>query len=213
MYIYRVRKLAIMNPALKIFAFILLLSSSPLFAQQAPKTLDEHFTDVIDKSNRYEDYKVVKRYKLDNLKKAVNDSIAAYKSEVNALQTTVSGLESKVASLEGQLQTLQQNLSSSQEAENQMSLFGAQTSKSSYNTIMWSIIGGLLFLLLIFIFRFRNSNALTRDAKSKLTEVEEEYESHRQRSLEREQQIRRKLQDEINKNRKQQSSSAKSSGA
>lgn len=202
-----------MNPALKLFTFILLLSSSPLFAQQAPRTLDEHFTDVIDKSNRYEDYKVVKRYKLDNLKKAVNDSMASYKSEVNALQITVSGLESKLATLEGQLQTLQQNLSSSQEAENQMSFFGAQTSKSSYNTIMWSIIGGLLFLLLIFIFRLRNSNALTRDAKSKLTEVEEEYESHRQRSLEREQQIRRKLQDEINKNRKQQSSSAKSSGA
>ncbi|WP_435579217.1 tRNA (guanine-N1)-methyltransferase [Gilvibacter sp.] len=203
-----------MNPVLKIFAFIALLASTPAFAQQSVKTLDEHFVDVIDKSNRYEDYKVVKRYKLDNLKKAVSDTVASYKAEVTALKTTVGELETQVAQLQQELSNLQTELGNTQQAVDNMSFLGSQTSKGTYNTIMWSIIGGLLFLLLVFIFRFRNSNAVTKASKVKLQEVEDEYESHRQRSLEREQQIRRKLQDEINKSRKQQSSSqAKSSGA
>ena len=181
---------------------------------QQNKTLDDHFVDVIDKSNRYEDYKVVKRYKLDDLKKSVTDTVAAYKAEVAELKSSLSATEAKVVELEKQLADIQAQLSASQTAEDQMSFFGTATSKSSYKTIMWSIIGGLLFLLIIFVLRFKSSNAITKASKVKLQEVEDEYESHRQRSLEREQQIRRKLQDEINKNRKQQqSANSKSSGA
>lgn len=202
-----------MNPYIKLIALLLALTSTPLMAQQN-KTLDDHFVDVIDKSNRYEDYKVVKRYKLDNLKKSVTDTVAAYKAEVAELKSTLTATEAKVVELEKQLADIQAQLSASQTAEDQMSFFGTATSKSSYKTIMWSIIGGLLFLLIIFVLRFKSSNAITKASKVKLQEVEDEYESHRQRSLEREQQIRRKLQDEINKNRKQQqSANSKSSGA
>ena len=38
-------------------------------------TLDAQFTDVIEKSNRYQDYKVVKIFKLNKLRKNVNDTI------------------------------------------------------------------------------------------------------------------------------------------
>ena len=82
-----------------------------------------------------------------------------------------------------------------------MALFGIAMSKSGYNVLMWSIIAGLLAFLLFFIFRFKNSNAITKEAKQKLTEVEEEFEEHRRNALEREQKVRRQLQDELNKNR------------
>lgn len=202
-----------MNPIIKLFALLLLFTSTPLLAQQTGKTLDDHFTDVIEKSNRYEDYKVVKRFKLDNLKKSVTDTVAAYKTQVAQLSSSLAQTEAKVAELENQLAAIQNELTAAQTAENEMSFFGTQTSKSSYKTIMWSVIGGLLFLLVVFILRFKSSNAVTRASKIKLREVEDEYESHRQRSLEREQQIRRKLQDEINKTKNQQSAQSKSSGA
>jgi hypothetical protein len=66
---------------------------------------------------------------------------------------------------------------------------------------MWGIIGVLTILWLIFTYRFRASNAITKEAKIKLAETEQEFEEHRKRALEREQQVRRKLQDEINKNK------------
>ena len=80
-----------------------------------------------------------------------------------------------------------------------MSLLGMQMTKTGYNILLWSIIGGLLVLLLLFIFKFKNSNVITRNAKLALAETEEEFEAHRKRALEREQKVMRRLQDEINK--------------
>ena len=55
------------------------------------------------------------------------------------------------------------------------------------------------FILLFFIGKFKRSNSITIDAKKSKAEIEEEYEGHRQRSIEREQKLRRELQDELNK--------------
>jgi hypothetical protein len=56
--------------------------------------------------------------------------------------------------------------------------------------------------LAFFIYKFRSSNTLTQQAKSALADLEEEYEQHRRRALEREQKISRELHDERNKNKK-----------
>ena len=67
---------------------------------------------------------------------------------------------------------------------------------------MWAIIGLLVLVVLFLFYRFKNSNAVTRDANQKLVETEAEFDDHRQKNLEQQQILRRKLQDEINKNKK-----------
>ena len=64
---------------------------------------------------------------------------------------------------------------------------------------MWSIIAALIALLAIFIFRFKNSNIVTKATKNALAELENEFKEHRRIALEREQKVRRELQDELNK--------------
>jgi predicted negative regulator of RcsB-dependent stress response len=66
---------------------------------------------------------------------------------------------------------------------------------------MWFIIIVLLGLFLLFYYKFRQSNIITEYAKNALNDLEEEYATHRQKALEREQKAMRKLQDEINKNK------------
>ncbi|MEM7187893.1 MAG: tRNA (guanine-N1)-methyltransferase, partial [Bacteroidota bacterium] len=70
-----------------------------------------------------------------------------------------------------------------------------------YKTTMWGVIGLLAVIALFLLYKFRNSNAVTREAKLKLAETEAEFEEHRQKNLEQQQVLRRKLQDEINKNK------------
>ena len=82
-----------------------------------------------------------------------------------------------------------------------MALFGLQMSKTSYNILMWTIIGGLFALLVVFVLRFKSSNSATKEARRKLEETETEYKDYRRIALEREQKVRRQLQDEINKNK------------
>jgi len=192
-----------MNTRTTILLSFFFLSFS-LFAQENTNSLEDQFTDVIKKSNRYEDYKVVKIYKLNNLQKSVLDSVTKLEEEIGSINATVDQQKSELSALTQQLQATQGDLATSKKKEDGIEFFGSITKKSTYNTIMWSIIGLLLFVAIILFFRYKRSNSITRDARSRLTETEEEFELHRQKTLEREQQLRRKLQDEINKNKKPQ---------
>ena len=59
---------------------------------------------------------------------------------------------------------------------------------------------GLLSLIIVVLFiKYKSGFDIIKTTKNKLHETDEEFEKFRQRSLEREQQLRRKLQDEINK--------------
>ncbi|MDX1364808.1 hypothetical protein [Arenibacter latericius] len=147
-------------------------------------------------------YRVVKEANLDKLRQNVLDSINEFSKRATQLHSTIAGHEETIGSLNQQLEETTNNLASVTEEKDSMSFLGLLIEKSTYNVILWTIIGSLLLLLLFFIYKFRNSNILTQEAKQSLSEVEKEYEDHRRRALEREQKISRQLQDEINKYKK-----------
>lgn len=170
-------------------------------SQDGSNTLESQFSDAIDKSNNYQDYKVVKKYKLNQLRKNVIDSISALDTKIDGLYEEIEGHKTEISGLKSKLTETETALSESMAKEDGISLFGLLLKKSTYNTILWSVIGLLLLALLVFVSKYRSSNRVTRESMKKLAETETEFEGFRQRSLEREQQIRRKLQDELNKNK------------
>lgn len=162
-------------------------------------TIDNQFEYVITKSNRYQDYKVVKKTWLYALKAHTLDSLKAVKKQLDDTKLTVESQNKEVQDLKTNLDDTKSTLNQTNLEKDSMSLFGMQMSKSRYNVLIWSIIGTLFALLLFFIFKYKNSNAVTHRAKLSLVETEEEFEEHRKRALEREQKVMRRLQDEINK--------------
>jgi hypothetical protein len=184
----------------------LLLLTIPFFAQEATNdvqsnTLEEQFVQVVDKSNNYQDYKIVQKSKIYQLRINILDSIKNLKSTIESTNLEIIQKKNQIDSLTSDLKNTELELANSIEKENAIDFFGIETTKSTYNALMWSIISVLLLSLGLFIFKFRNSNVITKDARNKLIEVEEEFDRHRQKTLEEQQQLRRKLQDEINKNR------------
>lgn len=165
-------------------------------------SIESQFIDVVDKSNNYQEFKVIKKTKLARLRKNILDSIAKLEQTIITTNTTVADQRTQISKLENTLTSTNTDLSTSREKEDGINFFGMLVKKATYNSIMWSIICGLLIALGFFIFKFKNSNAITRESNGKLAETESEFEAHRSKKLEEIQQIRRKLQDEINKNRK-----------
>lgn len=186
---------------------VFLLSVNLFFAQNQTKqklslnsgTIDNQFEYVITKSNRYQDYKVVKKTWLYALKAHTLDSLKAIHKQLDETKLIVDNQNEEIQELKINLDNTKSTLTQTNKEKDSMSLFGMLISKPGYNALMWSIIGGLFALLLFFIFKFKNSNAITRQAKLSLSETEEEFEEHRKRALEREQKVMRRLQDEINK--------------
>lgn len=169
-------------------------------------SIDSQFEYVYKKSGNYRSdgkkYEVVRTISLDKLRQNVLDSLKGLETNEVQLKTTISGHESTISSLNKKLEETTNNLTGVTEEKDSMSFLGILVSKITYNTILWSIIAGLLGLMLFFMYKFRRSNILTQEAKTSLSEVEEEYVDHRRRALEREQKISRQLQDEINKYKK-----------
>ncbi|MCK0125514.1 tRNA (guanine-N1)-methyltransferase [Gelidibacter sp. F2691] len=162
-------------------------------------TIDNQFEYVIQKSYNYQDYKNVKKTWLYQLKAHTLDSLKAIQNNLTRSQNTVDSLAQEITSLKSNLSETKTTLAETNEEKDNMALFGLQMSKGNYNVLMWSIIGGLFALLLLFIYKYRNSNSVTKLAQKSLVETEEEFEEHRRTALEREQKVRRQLQDEINK--------------
>lgn len=179
---------------------IVLLSSITCFSQ-TDNTLENQFDEVYSRSNNYQEFKVVKRSDLNSLKKSTLDSIEVYKNALAQMQSELESQQIELGLIQTNLTETNEKLSVAEQRENEISFFGIQTSKATYNSIVWTVITLLTMILFFFIYKFRNSNEVTRDTKIKLDELEKDFELHRQRALEREQQLNRKLLDEINKNK------------
>ncbi len=197
--------------SIKLFApFVLFfVSIASLSAQEQTQSINEgsindQFEFVLRKSYNFrgtngEMYENVQRSMLLTLQAHANDSINTLKESLANTNTIVTNQEKEINDLKDSLSQTQGTLDATNKEKDSMSLAGMQLSKTSYNIVMWSIIAGLFVLLLIFIFKFKNSNSVTRTAKNSLADLEQEFEEHRRVALEREQKVRRQLQDEINK--------------
>jgi len=195
-----------------LFALALLIPTFLIHAQEdesaneEDNTLRGQFEELERKSGNYRAngirYEVIKLSDLYETKNNIFDSLDTANKNIKDLTSTISANNAEIEDLNNKLQETTNNLNAVTEEKDSISFFGALISKGTYNFILWSIIFGLLLLLLFFIYRFRNSNFLTQQAKSALTDLEEEYQNHRRRALEREQKISRQLQDELNKQKK-----------
>jgi uncharacterized protein YlxW (UPF0749 family) len=83
--------------------------------------------------------------------------------------------------------------------KNSFKFFGIMVSKAGYDSIMWTIIIGLLICLGFMFAAFRRSHSVTSQTKKDLNEVKEEFESFRKKALKSKEEVVRQLYDELNK--------------
>ena len=188
--------------------FVLAIS----FAQDTPThkinsinegSLEEQFNYISRISSNYNDkgkrYEVINRIYFESLKTNVIDSLKVLETQIIEANKTIKSQENANSAIQKELEDTKTTLEKTDSEKDKISLFGMQLSKGLYNIILWSIIGVLLLLVFTFIYKFKSSNSITKAAKKSLAETEGEFEEHRRVALEREQKVRRQLQDEINK--------------
>lgn len=169
-------------------------------------TVDQQYADLLKKGGNYTAngirFEVIKITDLTKFKNNIFDSLEIAKKTLAELQSTLAENTTEIDALKSKLSETTTTLNTLTEEKDSMSFFGALVSKTTYRGIVWGIITVLIFGLLLMVYKFRKSNFLTVQAKSALTDLEDEYEQHRRRALEREQKISRELHDERNKNKK-----------
>lgn len=165
------------------------------------ESLENQFKILISKSSDFKQYKNIKHANLNKFTKNFNDSIFAINSKFIKTFNKINDQKKEIESLKLTITNSNTNIDQLKSEKDNINLFGLSMSKLAYNSLLWAIIIGLLITTLFLLYKFKNSNATTKQTKKIFNELEEEFESHRKKALEREQVIRRKLQDEINKQR------------
>ena len=162
-------------------------------------TLKEQFDRIYKKSNNYQVYKVVKKTELNGYWANIEDSLKTMESKIVLSSKEIKEQAARIRDLE---ESLAESNSSIEELNGKMdtiSFLGGDWDKSSYKSTMWTIIFILIGLSAILIFRFIRSNKVTRASKRQLSELESEFDSYRKGAIQKEQEIKRELQDYINK--------------
>jgi len=190
--------------ALKIILTIIVLFTSVTSFSQNPKkqalikkslsndNIENQLKVLIGKSPTYQNMHNIRFQFMNKFKANFIDSLKAFDTKYKLANEKI-----EIQKIE----SINTNLSSVTEEKDNIDVFGIRTTKTAYNTTLWSIIAGLLITTLLFLFKFNSSNKQTKETKTSFKEIEDEFDIHKKKSLEREQVLRRKLQDEINKQR------------
>ena len=182
--------------------------TSSAFSQSNVKLIDtvsvkRQFEYLMDNSNTLQDYKVVRGAWLLKLKSNVLDSLSASKNKILLNSDILNSQKKLIDSLNMRLGETEAVISTLIAEKDSISIFGIQFGKSVFKTLVFLIVIGLLGALLFFITKFKQSNSITTQCRLALTQNEEEFAIYREKALEREQKAMRRLQDELNKNKKE----------
>lgn len=191
--------------------YIVLLASSTGFAQDNSEvqlsetlngTLEQQFDYVYKKSNNYEAYRVVAKKHFEHLKKSSLDSVKVYKNEIEILHSKLASETNERDSLTKELTDIKEDFHKIKQEKDEVSFFGINLDNGLFNIVVLGIVSFLGLLLALFIMKFNNAKSESKVAVENLSKVEDEYVDYKRRAMEKEQQLGRKLQDEINKNKK-----------
>lgn len=187
-----------------VFVFICLFLSVKIgLAQDStkvyPKTLDGQYREMMDKSNHFQDYKVVKQTRLANFRKSALDTINRERRRIAELKQKLTAQTQTVSGLKNNLDSKDKTLAESKAKVDEISFLGIPFSKGSYSTMMWGIV---FVLAAVLAFIFFQSTSYRREAKYRIKlfdELSEEYRLFKTKANDKEKKLARELQDERNK--------------
>ncbi|MFT6186760.1 MAG: septal ring factor EnvC (AmiA/AmiB activator) [Cryomorphaceae bacterium] len=187
------------------FIFIAVLAALPFLGiaqegdSEEPNTLENQYLQLKNKSNSYQQYKVVDKTKLDGFWSAVEDTLNENSAQITGLDTEVVTLKKTVSSLETKLIDRDSSLSDQSYQIEHMSFLGIDMTKGGYITFSWVIIFVLILTVLILYFRFSSANKTTKGTKKDFSQLQEDFDEHKRKTRDKETKLMRDLQTEINR--------------
>jgi hypothetical protein len=162
-------------------------------------SIEDRFDYMIDRSNRYQEYRVVRQAWLHKLKGHVVDSLKILNNELYQAQDAIRAHQAQKDSMAAEVSRANVTADELREEKDSILFMGMMLEKNTFLTFMWLTYAILLVALFAFIYKYKNSNRVTVETRHMLDETREEYELHKKRSMEKEQKLKRELQDELNK--------------
>jgi len=145
-------------------------------------TIREQINYVTEKTRIYEDFRAIREDMYRKLTGNILDTLVAEKSKVNDLKNLTSALNGKNDSLSVLLASTRASLDDVTSTKNKISVIGLEINKGAYNTILWTIVGGLLLVLVVGFLIFKRNLVVLQTTEKDLKELKEEFAAYKQSS-------------------------------
>lgn len=156
-------------------------------------TITSQFDYIYRVSNNFQEYEVVKKSNLEQLKANVLDSIRTMSKEVADLKIHLSSLDDSVVLVKDLLAAEIEEKNQAIADRDNFNFLGMGIQKSAYSSMMWFLVLILAGALAFFALQFFRSSSKIAKAEKDLIDVQEEFEQHRKNTLERERKLKREL--------------------
>ncbi len=147
-------------------------------------TLKEQLNYLDAHTRIYENYRAIREDMFQKIKKNATDSLSGAKMRIAGLNAMTTSLNLKIDSLNNSLETTKTSLEEMTRTKNSIKVIGFNVNKLTYNSIVWTIIAGLVLILVLGFLVFKRNHYITLNTKQELKELKDEYEAYRKTSRE-----------------------------
>lgn len=173
--------------------FLTLLSAS------AQDNLNSQYQRLKDKSNNYQDFKVMDETALDAFWKGVQDSVKATQRKLTVAQQQISSQQAQLAQVQQQLKAKEAENQRDNYACSRVPVLGIEMDKHAYATFSYFVYGALLAGLGFVFVRYQNSSHITASTRKDYGEAKQQMETYQKKLLETQTTLGRELQTERNR--------------
>lgn len=179
--------------------FLFLTAQDDRETSDLDQKLAKQFNFLLEKSSSFQNYKVVDKEKMLEFQAILDDYILKEQVSRDVILLELENNKKAIASLNEQIELLNKENIALQENSSSFSFASFRIDKTVYSLGMWILVFGLISFLAVFYLKFQRANEITQSSKSVLKDLEDEYESFRRVCIQREQNLKRKLFDEMKK--------------
>jgi hypothetical protein len=137
---------------------------------------------LVDHTRIYENYRAIREDMFRKINNNILDTLLADNVRITELRKQTSELNVKTDSLSALLETTRTDLRTATDTKDRIRVLGLDLKKGAYNSVMWTLLGGIAFLLVIGFLIFRRNLVVLLRTEKDLEELKEEFAAYRQSS-------------------------------
>lgn len=137
-----------------------------------------------ERTRIYENYRAIREDIFQKIKANITDTLSSANKKIGELNKLLSVKIRVIDSLNTTLGTARTNLDEMTSTKNSIKVLGIEVNKTTYNSLMWTIIILLALILAIGFLLFKRNLSVTTASKKDFKELKEEFEVYRKTTRE-----------------------------
>ena len=144
-------------------------------------TISEQLDQVEAHTRIYDNYRAVREDIFQIISRNVKDTLKIEKKRINNLSAEIVILKSHIDSKNKSFESTKSSLEEITRTKNNIKVLGMEVNKTSYNSIMWTILGIVILLLIIGFLLFTKNTNIRLKAMKELIDLQKEFEDYKQK--------------------------------